>query len=141
VSRIFWDSMLLIYLLEGNADYRQRADELLARAFRRQDKLFTSWLALGEIMAGAERAPHRRESESIRKTLEEMGFIFLPFDGGAVSTFSKLRAREKLKAPDAIHLACAASAGIDLFLTGDKQLTRLDVPGIQFIADFNSPIF
>jgi hypothetical protein len=37
-------------------------------------------------------------------------------------------------------LACAASVGIDLFLTGDKQLMRLDVPGIQFIADFNSPI-
>jgi hypothetical protein len=37
-------------------------------------------------------------------------------------------------------LACAASAGIDLFLTGDKQLVKLDIPGIQFIADFNTPI-
>ncbi len=31
-------------------------------------------------------------------------------------------------------------AGIDLFLTGDKRLTRLNVPGIQFIADFESSI-
>jgi hypothetical protein len=38
-------------------------------------------------------------------------------------------------------LACAASAGIDLFLTGDEQLTKLDVPGIQFIADFKNPLF
>jgi predicted nucleic acid-binding protein len=45
-----------------------------------------------------------------------------------------------LKIADAIHLACAASAGIDLFLTGDKQLTKLDIPGIQFIAEFNTPI-
>jgi predicted nucleic acid-binding protein len=45
-----------------------------------------------------------------------------------------------LKIVDSIHLACAASAGIDLFLTGDKQLARLDVPGIQFTADFNTPI-
>jgi hypothetical protein len=37
-------------------------------------------------------------------------------------------------------LACAASAGVDLYLTGDKQLVKLDVPGIQFIADFNAPI-
>jgi uncharacterized protein len=39
-----------------------------------------------------------------------------------------------------MHLACAASAGIDLFLTSDKQLLKLDVPGIQFIADFTTPI-
>jgi hypothetical protein len=64
----------------------------------------------------------------------------LPFDQGAVRPFSRLRAKEKLKAANCIHLACAASAGIDLFLTGDKQLLKLDVPGIQFIADFNTPI-
>jgi predicted nucleic acid-binding protein len=45
-----------------------------------------------------------------------------------------------LKIADSIHLACAASAGVDLYLTGDTQLFKLDVAGIQFIADFNSPI-
>jgi hypothetical protein len=29
---------------------------------------------------------------------------------------------------------------MDLFLTSDKQLTKLNVPGIQFIADFNNPV-
>jgi hypothetical protein len=46
----------------------------------------------------------------------------------------------KVKSADSINLACAASAGIDLFLTGDKQLMKLNVPGIQFIADFENPI-
>jgi len=64
----------------------------------------------------------------------------LPFDKGAVEPFGRLRGEQKLKIADAIHLACAASAGIDLFLTGDKQLLKIDVPGIQFIADFNSTI-
>jgi uncharacterized protein len=72
--------------------------------------------------------------------LEEIGFSYLPFGSGAVEPFSRLRAKEKLKVADCIHLACAASAGIDLFLTGDKQLLSLDIPGIQFIADFNTPI-
>jgi hypothetical protein len=39
-----------------------------------------------------------------------------------------------------MNLACAASARVDLFLTGDKQLMKLNVPGIQFIADFENPI-
>jgi predicted nucleic acid-binding protein len=70
-----------------------------------------------------------------------MGFSYLPFDDGAVAPFSRLRAKEKLKIADSIHLACAVSVGIDLFFTGDKQLVKLDVPGIQFIADFNNPLF
>ena len=69
-----------------------------------------------------------------------MGLSSFPFDIGAVIPFSKLRAEHKLKVADSIHLACAASAGIDLFLTGDRRLTKLDVPGIQFIAEFNNPI-
>jgi hypothetical protein len=40
----------------------------------------------------------------------------------------------------AIHLACAAPDGIDLFLTGGRQLFNLIVPCIQFIADFNTPL-
>ncbi len=58
----------------------------------------------------------------MRETIAEMGFSYLPFDEGAVAPFVTLRAKQKLKIADSIHLACAASAGIDLFLTGDKQL-------------------
>ena len=32
MSRIFWDTMLLIYLLEGDPGFRPRADALLARS-------------------------------------------------------------------------------------------------------------
>jgi predicted nucleic acid-binding protein len=140
MSRIYWDTMLLIYLLEGHPEFRERADTLLARARRRSDKLYTSYLALGEIMAGAEKSPHPEKISAIAAVIREMGFSFLPFDEGAVAPFSRLRAKEKLRVADSIHLACAASAGIDLFLTGDKQLLKLDIPGIQFIADFNTPI-
>jgi predicted nucleic acid-binding protein len=92
-------------------------------------------------MAGAEKSLLPQKALSMRKTLDEMGFSYLPFDNGAVAPFSRLRAKQKLKIADSIHLACAASAGIDLFFTGDEQLTKLDVPGIQFIADFNNPLY
>ena len=141
MSRIFWDSMLFIYLLEDHPEFSVRTRQLLGRARRRGDSLFTSYLALGEVTAGAEKSPQPRKATAMRQILNEMGFSYLPFGDGAVATFSRLRAKENVKVADAIHLACAASAGIDLFLTGDKQLTRLDIPGIQFIADFNNPFF
>ncbi len=140
MSRIFWDSMIAIYLLEDHPVFAQRVGQLFTRSLKRNDLLFTSHLALGEILAGADKSPDPRKTRAVQQTLEEMGFRYLPFDGGAVAPFVRLRAKEKLKVADAIHLACAASAGIDLFLTGDKQLLKLDVPGIQFIADFNTPI-
>jgi uncharacterized protein len=140
MSRIFWDSMLCIYLLEDHPVFAPRARQLLERAFKRGDALFTSYLALGEILAGAQKSPDPEKTRTVERTLREMGFAYLPFDQGAVPVFSHLRAAEKIPIADAIHLASAASAGIDLFLTGDKRLMRLDVPGIQFIADFESPI-
>ncbi len=140
MSRIFWDSMLFIYLLEDHPAFSARAQKLLDRAYRRGDSLYTSYLALGEIMAGAENSSNPAKTSAIAATIREMGFSFLPFDEGAVAPFARLRAKEKLRVADSIHLACAASAGIDLFLTGDEQLLKLDVPGIQFIADFNTPI-
>jgi predicted nucleic acid-binding protein len=140
MSRIFWDSMLFIYLLEDHPAFAPRVQQLLDRAYNRGDVLYTSYLALGEMMAGAEKMPKPQKAAALRATIREMGFACLPFDEGAVAPFGRLRSRERLKIADSIHLACAASAGIDLFLTGDKDLVKLDVPGIQFIADFNNPI-
>jgi predicted nucleic acid-binding protein len=140
MSRIYWDTMLFIYLLEDHPDFAPRVRQLLERSYKRRDSLFTSYLALGEVLAGAEKSPYPEKTMAVRQTLQEMGFSYLPFDGGAVGVFSRLRAREKLGVADSIHLACAASAGIDLFLTGDQQLVRLDIPGVQFVANFTTPV-
>jgi predicted nucleic acid-binding protein len=39
---------------------------------------------------------------------------------------------------DAIHLASAAQAGTELFLTNDKNLIGKVVPGIHFIASLDT---
>lgn len=134
MSRIFWDTMMFVYLLEGNEEFAPQVQESLRRSYQRGDFLLTSHLALGELMAGTD----KQKAEWLGTMIEEMGFSFLPFDRGCVAPFAKLRKEMGLKAPDSIHLACAAAAGVDMYLTGDKQLLnrRLHVPGIQFIAHF-----
>jgi len=140
MSRIFWDTMLFVYLLEGHPEFAPQVRDTLTQSYRRGDSLLTSYLALGEVMAGA--AGDRSRSEAARSAIVEMGFSFLPFDGSCVSTFGSLRSEMRLKHPDSIHLACAAAAGVDMFLTGDAQLLkrRVHVPGIQFIVDFKLPV-
>lgn len=135
MTRIFWDTMLFIYLLEDNPKYFKQVNCLLERSYKRGDELYTSCLAVGEVMAGASDAAGGRLAQDV---IVRMGFRSLAFDENCMQTFGCVRSEFGIKAPDAIHLACAAAAGIDLFLTGDKGLLkkRPRVPGIQFIADF-----
>jgi predicted nucleic acid-binding protein len=41
---------------------------------------------------------------------------------------------------DAIHLAAAAVAGVELFVTNDAKLRKLLIPGIKFFADLDGKI-
>ncbi len=136
MRRIFWDTMLFIYLLEGVPGLSDRAEQLLANSKERGDVLFTSYLALGEVLVGTAGSDHKRAE--IEAALKEIGFSFLAFDARAVEPFRRLRT-QKVRVADSIHLACAASAGMNLFLTGDKALLKLHIPGIHFILDFETP--
>jgi predicted nucleic acid-binding protein len=51
-----------------------------------------------------------------------------------------IRATIGVSSADAIHLACAAAANTDLFLTNDKNLVGKVIPGIQFIASLETPV-
>jgi hypothetical protein len=41
---------------------------------------------------------------------------------------------------DGIHLASAAAAGVDLFITNDDKLRKLRIPGIRFFADLDGKL-
>ncbi len=140
MSRVFWDTMLFVYLLEGNPEFAPRVGELLERSYTRGDDLYTSHLAVGEVLAGA-RGDQRKET-TFRHEISDMGFVALPFVERCVDTFARLRSVYRLQARDSIHLACAAASGMDLFLTNDQNVLKrqVHVSGIHFIADFNSPI-
>jgi predicted nucleic acid-binding protein len=58
----------------------------------------------------------------------------VPFDESAAVIYAHLRGDRSLRPPDAIQLACASSAGVDLFITNDRNLHTKQIPGIQFIA-------
>jgi predicted nucleic acid-binding protein len=138
MSKVFWDSMLFIYLVEDHKDYASVVGELLGRCFRRNDSLYTSHLSVAETLVGLQQGSGKESM--FLSTLEDIGFNFVDFGGTAVEPFRKLRRDFGLKPPDAMNLACAAAVGVDMYITGDNQLLkkRLQVPGVQFIADFTS---
>ena len=57
----------------------------------------------------------------------------LPFDRAAAAAFAAIRRDRSIAPPDAIQLACASVAGVDMFITNDLRLSRQVVSGIHFI--------
>ncbi len=142
MSRIYWDTMLFIYWLEENPRFGKRMDAIWSRMQERNDQLVTGALAFGEVLAGAYRGGANRDRiNEVRAALESAVTTVIPFTVETADRFGQIKGSLKIPSADAIHLACAAQAGTDLFLTNDKSLVGKFVPGIQFIASLDTEFF
>lgn len=133
MSRIFWDTNLFIYLFEGQGPLSRRVVALRESMLTRGDQLLTSTLTMGEILV----KPIERGDAELSKKYEETlaaTSLMIPFDLKAAKIYASLRGDRSLRAPDAIQLACAAGAGVDLFITNDTRLHAKQIAGIQFIV-------
>ncbi|MBI3264833.1 MAG: PIN domain-containing protein, partial [Acidobacteria bacterium] len=73
-------------------------------------------------------------------TMRQIATI-LPFDAACAPRYAAIRADRTIKAPDVIQLACAATAGVDLFITNDDRLSRKHVPDVKFITSLERAYF
>lgn len=138
MSRIYWDSMLFIYWLDDNPLFAKRVASIYNRMRERKDELITSAITLGEVLVGAYRKGSTPRAEEVRAALLSLLSEVVPFTVETADHYARIRASSSIASPDAIHLACAASARTDLFLTNDKNLVGKIIPGIQFIAGLDS---
>jgi len=133
MSRIFWDTNLFIYLFEEYGTLSERARAIRARMLERGDQLLTSTLTLGELLV----KPTENGALDLCKRYEDAlvnGAVLLPFGVKAAVHYARLRCDRSIRAPDAIQLACAGAAGVDLFITNDERLQSKRVEGIQFMT-------
>ena len=133
MSRIFWDTNLYIYLIEGKSLMAQQVAVLRRKMRARGDQLLTSTLTLGEVLVKPLQMGDLKLASLYQQELT-LSSVLVPFDAKAAGTYARLRSDRALRAPDAIQLACAATAGVDLFITNDIRLYSKQIPGIQFIV-------
>ena len=140
MSRVFWDTNLFIYLFEGTGAPARRVEALRRKMLARGDQLLTSTLTLGEVLV----KPHEQGKEELVRRYQEAittTSVVIPLDLKAARIYAALRSDRSLRAPDAIQLACAASIGVDLFITNDARLQSKRVEGIQFIVSLDRAPF
>lgn len=141
MSRIYWDSMLFIYWLEDNPQFAKRVEAIHSRMKERSDQLITGAFTCGEVLAGAYRAGAARIADQSRRLLLSVISEVVPFTLETSEHYARIRGTLGSAPADSIHLACAAQAGTDLFLTNDKRLAGKYVQGIQFIATLDTQFF
>lgn len=133
MSRIFWDTNLFIYLFEGSSAFAKQVSALRSRMLARRDQLLTSTITLGEILVKPMETGDSAAVAYYQKLISTTA-ILLPFEEKAAVVYARLRVDRSLRPPDAIQLACAAAARVDLFVTNDARLHTKQVDGIQFIV-------
>ena len=132
MSRIFWDTHLFVYLFEGKGERTEQVVRLRERMIARQDQLLTSALTLGEILAKPLTAGDGELLRRYDRAITASAAV-LPFDQAAATVFATVRQDRSIHPADAMQLACAAAAGVDMFITNDLRLSHHVVPGVNFI--------
>jgi predicted nucleic acid-binding protein len=133
MSRIFWDTNLFIYLLEPKEAFSVLTKELRTKMLRRGDQLLTSTITLGEILVKPRQAGDMERCRKYERAISAAATL-IPFDVQAARHYASIKTSRSVQAPDAVQLSCAASVGVDLFITNDDRLQNKQVPGIQFIV-------
>ena len=133
--------MLFIYWLEEHPVFAKRVDEIHHRMEERRDQLITGAFTIGEVLAGPYRKAAAQRLDDVRRQLRSVVADIIPFTLETAERYAQIRGTLRVSPADAIHLASAAAAGTDLFLTNDRQLLGRIVPGIQFIATIDTPLF
>lgn len=133
MTRAFFDTNVFIYMFEGLEPNRSRMIEIRRRMLSRGDRIVTSAMTLGEVLVKPTKLGQVSLIEQYDRAIRTTAQV-VSFDPQVAWRYATLRATHNIRSADAIQLACAAHAGVDLFITNDKNLHKLDVPGIGFIA-------
>jgi predicted nucleic acid-binding protein len=136
MSRIFWDTSLFIYLFEKHVQFFAPTLALRERIRDRKDELLTSAMTLGEIQVGPRRDYDYSRAKMYRDAVHQTCTV-LPFNEAAADIYASIRENPAIRPPDAIQLSCAGAAGVELFITNDKNLHKLTVPGIHFVTSLD----
>lgn len=137
MSKVYWDSMVFIYLLEGHPAFLPKVQRILGQIETRGDTLTTSVFTLGEVLTGPRRVGASHEVALVKSYFASGRIAVLPFDMQMADQYSILRSSFKVTQADGIHLSAASVAGVDLFVTNDQHLWKLAIPGIRFMMDLD----
>lgn len=129
--KVYLDSCILIYLLEGEYDFRTLITEkILDNA---NIEYCISLLTRMECRVGPLREGNLDLLEEYDELFDSMTILDLNAD--VFDKAADLRAKKKIRTPDALHIACASIHGCGEFWTNDERLgKKFAMPILKIIS-------
>lgn len=131
---LYPDSMLWIYFFEDNPQFHSATHAFIARVQAAGAQFLSSYLILAEVLVVPKRNHDIFTTARYRRFFQSTAVTPVPLSADVAERFADLRASTRVKPADALHLALAASAGADYFVTTDTKLHSLAIPGISRIC-------
>ncbi|HZI85805.1 MAG TPA: type II toxin-antitoxin system VapC family toxin [Pyrinomonadaceae bacterium] len=131
-SRVYLDTNIVIYSVEGYTTHATRIKSLLRTMTEGKIKVMTSDLTLAEVLVKPKRDRNTKLADAYRHFLQPTDVLLnCPITREILEAAAGIRATSVLKLPDAIHFASAINHKCDSFLTNDDRFES--VPGVKVV--------
>lgn len=120
---VLMDTAPLIYWFEDRAPFADRFKPLFDLHREGRLRFAITTVTLAEVLTGPLRAGEEGLAQRYRAVLETWRVI--PLDGDLAEAAARLRARFKLKLPDAIQAASALAIAADALVTHDRDFSQV----------------
>lgn len=123
-ERIYLDTNVFVYAVEGHPVFRAALRALFQDAEQGRIRVVTSELTLAEVLVKPmmdENLVRQRAYEQALRPSQDLEVV--PVSRGVLREAARIRAVQRAKLADAIHIATAERAKCSLFLTNDRRLT------------------
>lgn len=133
-QRVYFDTNLFIYFLEGDERYLPACLPFFQAVEDGAIEGVSGDLAVAELLVKPLRLNDSFGTEQVRALFGAQGYFkALPHDRQTLEFAAHIRATQQLGMVDAIHLATAIKARCSHILTNDDRLARRSI-GIQAVA-------
>lgn len=126
VTVLGFDTSPFIYFIERHPNYVELMREIIRRIDVGSIAGYSSAVTLTEVLTKPKQAGDTVVENAYRTLLlGSRNFTILPIDTAIADSAADLRARYRLRTPDALQLAAAIQAGCQAFITNDGLLRRV----------------
>jgi len=137
---VYLDTNAFIYWLEGSPTYADQLRSLFGCLEGGKIQATTSELALAELLV----KPIAEGNAAMEHACEEFltsrrNLALVPVSRQVLLRAARIRALERVRLPDAIHVATALLSGCEVFLTNDRQLLQVSAVHVCLLSDWSPP--
>ena len=120
-SRIYVDTNIFIYLIEGNPERTRSVIEIFQDIVNADAIVVTSEMTVAECFYGASKQQNLAAITAYEALFSSTDIEIIPLDGALAKRAAISGAELSLKLIDSLHYICALEEGCDFFFTSDKR--------------------